>query len=80
MIEIGVYNELTILRTTSVGLYLGDDEGEDVYIRDYIYAIALQRVEGILGIVRSTRPWDGSGKYDMELIWELTCKKLDKKF
>lgn len=32
MIEIGVYNELTILRTTSVGLYLGDDEGEDVLL------------------------------------------------
>ena len=32
MIEIGIYNELTILRTTSVGLYLGDDEGEDVLL------------------------------------------------
>ena len=32
MIEIGKYNELTILRHTSVGLYLGDDEGEDVLL------------------------------------------------
>ena len=32
MIEIGKYNELTILRHTSVGLYLGDDSGEDVLL------------------------------------------------
>jgi len=32
VIEIGRYNELTILRETSVGLYLGDDEGEDVLL------------------------------------------------
>lgn len=29
MIEIGVYNELEILRETSVGLFLGDEEGEE---------------------------------------------------
>lgn len=32
MIEIGKNNELTILRHTTVGLYLGDDEGEDVLL------------------------------------------------
>ena len=32
MIEIGRYNELTILRHTTVGLYLGDEEGEDVLL------------------------------------------------
>ncbi|MCK4923264.1 MAG: GntR family transcriptional regulator [Bacteroidales bacterium] len=32
MIEIGKYNDLTILRHTSVGLYLGDDSGEDVLL------------------------------------------------
>lgn len=32
MIEIGKYNELTILRETSVGLYLGDETGEDVLL------------------------------------------------
>lgn len=32
MIEIGVYNKLLILRETSVGLYLGDGEGEDVLL------------------------------------------------
>ncbi len=32
MIEIGEYNTLTILRRTSAGLYLGDDEGEDVLL------------------------------------------------
>ncbi len=32
MIEIGQYNRLEILRETSVGLYLGDEEGEDVLL------------------------------------------------
>ncbi len=32
MIEIGKYNTLKILRHTSVGLYLGDEEGEDVLL------------------------------------------------
>ncbi len=32
MIEIGKYNTLKILRRTSVGLYLGDEEGEDVLL------------------------------------------------
>lgn len=32
MIDIGQYNELQVLRSTSVGLYLGDDEGEDVLL------------------------------------------------
>lgn len=32
MIEIGKYNELRILRETSVGLYLGDESGEDVLL------------------------------------------------
>lgn len=32
MIEIGKYNDLEILRETSVGLYLGDEDGEDVLL------------------------------------------------
>lgn len=32
MIEIGKYNELEILRQTSVGLYLGDEAGEDILL------------------------------------------------
>jgi len=32
LIEIGKYNKLKILRQTSVGLYLGDDDGEDVLL------------------------------------------------
>jgi predicted RNA-binding protein (virulence factor B family) len=32
MIEIGKFNELTILRQTSVGLYLADDQGEDILL------------------------------------------------
>ena len=32
MIEIGVYNKLRILRETTVGLFLGDDEGESVLL------------------------------------------------
>ena len=32
MIEIGRYNTLQILRETTVGLFLGDDDGEDVLL------------------------------------------------
>ncbi|EKD26086.1 MAG: hypothetical protein ACD_79C01375G0001, partial [uncultured bacterium] len=32
MIEVGKYNRLKILRETSVGLFLGDDSGEDVLL------------------------------------------------
>ncbi|NQW37382.1 MAG: GntR family transcriptional regulator [Flavobacteriales bacterium] len=32
MIEIGKYNELEIVRESSVGLYLGDKEGEDILL------------------------------------------------
>lgn len=32
LIEIGKYNDLEILRETSIGLYLGDDSGEDVLL------------------------------------------------
>lgn len=32
MISIGQYNDLTILRMTTVGLFLGDEEGEDVLL------------------------------------------------
>lgn len=32
MIEIGKYNQLKILRQASVGLYLGDEDGEDVLL------------------------------------------------
>lgn len=32
MIEIGRYNELTIMRQTSIGLYLGDESGEEVLL------------------------------------------------
>ena len=32
LIELGKYNDLSILRETSVGLYLGDEEGEDILL------------------------------------------------
>jgi len=32
VIEIGKYNTLRILRETSVGLFLGDEDGEDVLL------------------------------------------------
>lgn len=32
LIEIGKYNDLEILRETSVGIYLGDEEGEDLLL------------------------------------------------
>jgi predicted RNA-binding protein (virulence factor B family) len=37
MIKIGEYNELTVLRSTSVGLFLGDDEDNDILLpRKYV--------------------------------------------
>lgn len=36
--EIGKFNELTVLRHTSVGLYLGDDEGNDVLLPNKYFA------------------------------------------
>lgn len=39
MIKIGEYNELTVLRSTSVGLFLGDDEDNDILLpRKYVTA------------------------------------------
>ncbi len=32
MIEVGIYNKLKVLRETSVGWYLGDEDGEDVLL------------------------------------------------
>jgi hypothetical protein len=32
MLNLGVYNQLTILRRTSVGMYLGDEDGNDVLL------------------------------------------------
>ncbi|WP_373074884.1 S1-like domain-containing RNA-binding protein, partial [Zeaxanthinibacter enoshimensis] len=32
MIEIGNYNKLTILRSTSVGLFLGDEDVDDLLL------------------------------------------------
>jgi len=32
MLNLGIYNQLTILRTTSVGMYLGDEDGNDVLL------------------------------------------------
>jgi len=51
------------------------------YIRDYIYSVGIERVQGYVGIARSTTPWvEGKKNYDFEVYWELPCKKLDKKF
>ena len=39
MIKIGEYSELTVLRSTSVGLFLGDDEDNDILLpRKYVTA------------------------------------------
>jgi len=39
MIKIGEYNELTVLRSTSVGLFLGDNEDNDILLpRKYVTA------------------------------------------
>ena len=52
----------------------------DEYIKNYIHNIQFERVKGYLGFYRSTEPWTGKKKYNFERLWELPCKKLDKKF
>ena len=54
---------------------------ESKFIRDHIYSVGIERVQGFLGIGRSISPWiDGKEEYEFEIFWELECKELEKKF
>ena len=54
---------------------------ESKYIKDYIYSVGIERVQGYIGIGRSTTPWvKGKKEYDFEIYWELKCKELKSKF
>jgi len=54
---------------------------ENKYIKDHIYSIGIERVQGYIGIARSTTPWiEGKKEYDFDVYWELPCKTIDKKF
>lgn len=49
MIQLGNYNTLTVLRSTSVGLFLGDDEGTEVLLPNK-YVPASYEIDGELTI------------------------------
>ena len=56
---------------------------ENKFIKDYIYSVAIERVQGLIAVGRSTIPWVEGKKYteyDFESFWELKCKELKKKF
>ena len=58
-----------------------DDLDENKFIKDYIYSVGIERVQGYIGIGRSTTPWvKGKKEYDFEIYWELKCKELKSKF
>ena len=69
--------------TTNYDTHLRVWEGWDLdkYIRDHLYTIQFERVKGYFGFYRSTLPWTKKKKkYTYNRLWELPCKKLDKKF
>jgi len=50
------------------------------FIKDYLYKIGIERVQGYVGVGRSIEPWTGKKKYKYEILWEVPCKKFNKKF
>ena len=69
--------------TTGHDTHLRVWEGWDLdkYRRDHLYTIQFERVKGYFGFYRSTVPWSkNKKKYTYNRLWELPCKKLDKKF
>tara|TARA_B100001057_G_scaffold88909_1_gene85099 strand:+ start:236 stop:688 length:453 start_codon:yes stop_codon:yes gene_type:complete len=56
---------------------------ESKFIKDYIYSVGIERVQGYIAIARSTEPWVEGKKYteyDFKIFWDLKCKELKKKF
>tara|TARA_B100000989_G_C19235460_1_gene341748 strand:+ start:98 stop:541 length:444 start_codon:yes stop_codon:yes gene_type:complete len=68
--------------STSYDTYLTDWDAwdESKFIKNHIYKIGFERVQGYIGIARSNEPWTGAGKYSYQVIGEAPCKKLEKKF
>ena len=68
--------------STSYDTHLTDWDAWDgsFYIKEHVYKIGIERVQGYVGVARSKTPWIGPGQYEYEVFWELPCKKLDKKF
>ena len=55
-------------------------EEDDKYIRDHMHSVAIDRTEGKFIFGRSTEPWAGEKNYDYKPVWEVPCRKLEKKF
>ena len=68
--------------STSYDTFLTDWDAwdESKFIKDHVYKIGFERVQGYIGIGRSNEPWTGPGTYSFQVIWEGQCKKLEKKF
>ncbi len=68
--------------STSYDTYLTDWDAwdESKFIKDHVYKIGFERVQGFIAVGRSNKPWTGPGTYSFQVIWEGQCKKLEKKF
>ena len=68
--------------STSYDTYLTDWDAwdESKFIKDHVYKIGVERVQGYVGVGRSNEPWTGSKAYTYQVFWEVPCKKLEKKF
>ena len=68
--------------STSYDTYLTDWDAwdESKFIKDHVYKIGVERVQGYVGVGRSNEPWTGSKAYTYQVIWEVPCKKLEKRF
>ena len=89
--KVEVYNDI-IVKSLGRGLEKGKTS-YDGYIsnwnawdnekyKEHLYQVIIERVEGIFGIGRSKKPWDGTGTYDFEIVpgKAFICTKLEKKF
>ena len=57
-----------------------DSWDDSKFIKDHLYKIGIERVQGYVGVGRSIEPWTGKKKYNYEILWEVPCKKFNKKF
>ena len=53
---------------------------DHIKYKDYLYRIAINRLDGELYKVRSKEPWSGQVKYSNELIGLGICESIEQKF
>ena len=56
------------------------DIWDHIKYKDYLYRIAINRLDGELYKVRSKEPWSGQVKYSNELIGLGICESIEQKF